>query len=208
MKKYFLTGLAIFLPLAITIAIVVFLVNLLTKPFVGITSDILAHIHWPFSPEKFIHYGSKILALIFIVLVILVLGLFGRWFLFRAFLNLSNFLLHRIPIVNKVYKTIQDMLKTLLSSDKKSLQQVVMVPFPYPDCYSIGFLSRESPETCSETVNSELISVFVPTTPNPTTGFLMLFKKEDLIYLDMKTEDAVKFIVSCGVITPEQKEAT
>lgn len=205
MKKYFLTGLAIFLPLAITIAIVVFLVNFLTKPFVGLTADILSHINWPFSPEKFIHYGSKVLTLIFIILMIFVLGLFGRWFLFRAFLNLSNFLLHRIPLVNKVYKTLQDMFKTLLSSDQRSLQQVVMVPFPYPDCYSIGFLSRESPETCSDTAQADLISVFVPTTPNPTTGFLMLFKREDLIYLDMKTEDAVKFIVSCGVITPESE---
>ena len=78
-----------------------------------------------------------------------------------------------------------------------------MAPFPTESTYSLGLVSRESPKTCEEAKGSELISVFVPTTPNPTTGFLLMYKKEDLIFIDMKTEDAIKYIVSCGVIVPE-----
>ncbi len=77
-----------------------------------------------------------------------------------------------------------------------------MVPFPKPGNYMIGLIAREAPEACSEKMNEELISVLIPTTPNPTTGFLVMYKKEELIFLDMKPEDAIKFIVSCGVIIP------
>ena len=78
-----------------------------------------------------------------------------------------------------------------------------MVPFPKEGTYVMGLVSRESPKVCSESIQSSLISVLVPTTPNPTTGFLLMYKKEDLIYLDLKPEAAIKYIVSCGVITPE-----
>ncbi|NGX35375.1 MAG: hypothetical protein K1000chlam1_00198, partial [Candidatus Anoxychlamydiales bacterium] len=122
-----------------------------------------------------------------------------------ALIKISDKVLHKIPLVNKVYKTTQEIVKTLFITDKDSFKQVVMAPFPYKGLYSLGLVSRPSPETCSNAVNEELISVFVPTTPNPTTGFLLLFKKDDLIYLDMKTEDAIKYIVSCGVIVPPKK---
>ncbi len=79
-----------------------------------------------------------------------------------------------------------------------------MAPFPTEDVYSLALVSRESPKSCQEAKNSELISVFVPTTPNPTTGFLLMYKKEDLVFIDMSTEDAIKYIVSCGVIVPEE----
>ena len=121
--------------------------------------------------------------------------------------QLSDKILNKIPLINKVYKTTQDIVKTLFITDKNSFKQVVMVPFPYKGTYSIGLVSRDSPETARQSVNKDLVSVFVPTTPNPTTGFLLLFKREDLILLDMKTEDAVKYIVSCGVILPENKIA-
>ena len=78
-----------------------------------------------------------------------------------------------------------------------------MVPFPKPGTYVMGLVSRESPKICSDEAGSELFSVLVPTTPNPTTGFLLMYKKEDMIFLDLKPEQAIKYIVSCGVITPE-----
>jgi uncharacterized membrane protein len=102
-----------------------------------------------------------------------------------------------------VYKTSQDIIKTIFVSDKNSFKQVVMVPFPRPGVYVIGLIARESPTCCSKAANAELISVLVPTTPNPTTGFLLMFKKEDLVYVDIKPEEAIKYIVSCGVILPE-----
>ena len=210
MRKYFITGLVILLPLAVTIMIVVFLVNFLTKPFMGLVMKMLAdtpikQIGTSFiSSEQIIRTGSQIIILIALFLITLALGCIARWFLFKAFIRLGDKIIHRIPIVNKVYKTSQEIIKTLFVTDKNSFKQVVLIPFPNEDTHCIGLVSRNSPQVCQEAVQSEMVSVFVPTTPNPTTGFLLMYKKEDIIFLDMKTEDAVKYIVSCGVIIPEE----
>lgn len=210
-KKYFITGLVILLPLAVTIAILSFLVNLLTKPFVDIVLNFFSHIpalnhgFLFLSPDQFIKYTSRLLILIFLFFFTVGLGIVARWIFFKSFLELSDRLLHRIPVVNKVYKTTQDIIKTLFVSDKKSFQQVVMVAFPYPGVYVLGLIARDAPAACSSKIDEELISVLVPTTPNPTTGFLLLIKKSDLIHVDMSPEDAIKFIVSCGVIVPQEQ---
>ncbi|MDN3509003.1 MAG: DUF502 domain-containing protein [Candidatus Neptunochlamydia sp.] len=211
MKKYFITGLVILLPLAVTVAIVVFIVNFLTKPFIGIVSGFLKDFgilnkgFFLLTQEQVVLYGSKLLILICLFLFTLLLGVIARWFFFKALLNLSDKILHRIPLVNKVYKTTQEIIKTIFVTDKNSFKQVVMVPFPKPGTYVMGLVSREAPKICSEKSESELYSVLVPTTPNPTTGFLLMYKKEEMIFLDLKPERAIKYIVSCGVITPEHQ---
>ncbi|NGX56106.1 MAG: hypothetical protein K1060chlam5_00341 [Candidatus Anoxychlamydiales bacterium] len=213
MKKYFITGLVTLLPLTLTLLIVVFIVNFLTKPFMGFVVKVLSEtkikqIHtYILSSDQIVKYGSQILILIGIFVTTLILGIFARWFLFKAFIRMSDGILHKIPLINKVYKTTQDIVKTLFVTDKNSFKQVVMAPFPRKGMYSLGLVSRESPKTCQDAAKVPLISVFIPTTPNPTTGFLLMFKKEDLIFLDMKTEDALKYIISCGVIIPEDKVA-
>ncbi|MCH9630800.1 MAG: hypothetical protein S4CHLAM37_08060 [Chlamydiia bacterium] len=115
-------------------------------------------------------------------------------------------MLHRIPIVNKVYKTTQEIIKTIFVTDKSSFKQVVMVPFPNTDSYVIGLISRDAPNVCSTSTSKDLVSILIPTTPNPTTGFLLMYDRSSLIFLDMKPEEAIKYIVSCGVITPEHPE--
>lgn len=212
MKKYFITGLVILLPLAVTIAIVVFIVNFLTKPFIGVVSTFLKDLnllHKGFlfmSPDQVVLYGSKLLILLCLFLFTLLLGMFARWFFFKSLLTLSDKILHRIPLINKVYKTTQEIIKTIFVTDKSSFKQVVMVPFPKPGTYVMGLVSRESPKVCSEKAGEEMFSVLVPTTPNPTTGFLLMYKKSELIFLDLKPEHAIKYIVSCGVITPEYQQ--
>lgn len=214
MKKYFITGLVILLPVAVTIAIIVFIIRFLTKPFIGMVSSFLQH--WDIinngflflSPEQTILYGSQLLILIALFLITIGLGVLAKWLFIHSLLRLSDRILHRIPIVNTVYKTSQDIIKTLFVSDKNTFKQVVMVPFPRPGMYVLGLLVRESPPACSRAIGEDLISVLVPTTPNPTTGFLLMFKREDLIMIDMKPEDAIKYIVSCGVIVPPDMGAT
>jgi uncharacterized membrane protein len=209
MKKHFITGLVILLPLVVTIAVVIFLVNFLTQPFIGAVSAILAKLHIIntgflfLTPEQLVRYGAKLIILVLLFLFTVGLGMVTRWFFINSMFRLGDKILHRIPIVNTVYKTTQDIIKTLFASDKKSFQQVVMVPFPRPDVFVLGLVSRESPHVCSKTVGEDLVSVLVPTTPNPTTGFLLMYKRADLILIDMKPEEAIKYIVSCGVIIPE-----
>ncbi len=208
MKRNFITGLILLLPIAVTMAVIGFVVNFLTQPFIGVVSDTLSHFQFMkkgilfLSPEQIVNYTSKLLILIALFFATILLGMFTRWFFLKSIIELGDHILHKIPIVNTVYKTTQDIIKTLFVSDKNSFKQVVMVPFPRPGIYVLGLIVRESPQKCSQAVGEDLISVLVPTTPNPTTGFLMMMKKEEALPVDIKPEDAIKYIVSCGVIVP------
>ncbi len=212
MKKYFITGLVILLPLAVTIAIVVFIVNFLTGPFIGFVSKFLREIgiinngFLFLDSEQVVKYGAQLIILIGLVLVTVALGMIARWFFFKTLIQWSDRLLHKIPLVNKVYKTSQEIIKTLFSKDKNSFRRVVMVPFPMQGSYVIGLISKESPKLCSEKAGERLFSVLIPTTPNPTTGFLLMYRESEIIDLEMKPEEAIKYIVSCGVITPGEEE--
>ncbi len=212
-KKYFVTGLVILLPLAVTIAIIGWVINLLTRPFVSLLSEFFVHLNifsngfLFLTQEQIIRCVSQLLILTLLLFFTLALGMITRWFFFTSLIKFSDRILHRIPIVNTVYKTTQDIIRTLFVSNKKTFQQVVMVAFPHPGVFVLGLVAREAPAACSKKLEHELISVFIPTTPNPTSGFLLLYKKEDLIYVDMPTEDALKFIISCGVIVPQDRNA-
>ncbi|KPK33344.1 MAG: hypothetical protein AMS24_01410 [Chlamydiae bacterium SM23_39] len=212
MKKYFLAGLIILLPLTITIFAITFIVNFLTKPFMGMVTKYLSKTQiskWGLpllTPEQIVKYGSQLIIILGILLFTIFLGYIARLFFIKSLVSLSDKILKKIPLVNKVYKTSQEIINTLFITDKNSFKQVVLVPFPSPNIYGLGLISKESPKTCSEKSNSNLISVFVPTTPNPTSGFLLMYKKEDLLFIDMKTEDAIKYIISCGVVTPKKRK--
>ncbi|MBI5346427.1 MAG: DUF502 domain-containing protein [Chlamydiae bacterium] len=212
MKKYFVTGLVILLPLTLTIFAIKFFLNLLTKPFMGIVDKLIHYIpldKWHIkilSHEQIVHYGSGLIILVSLFLLILILGFLAKVFFFNALISFSDSLIKKIPLVNKVYKTTQEIIKTLFVTDKNSFKYVAMVPFPHKGAYCLGLISRSTSLTIEKETGKELVSVFVPTTPNITTGFLVMFKKEDLIYVDIKTEDAIKYVVSCGVITPPKEE--
>jgi uncharacterized membrane protein len=210
-KTNFITGLVILLPLILTAAILGFLVNFLTEPFVGFVSKALSHLSITskkilFIPQdKFILYASKALVLIALVTVTFFLGLITRVFFMRSLFSIGDAILHKIPIVKTVYKTTQDIIKTLFVSDKNSFKQVVMVPFPKEGMYMLGLIVRESPQICIDAIGEEMVSVLIPTTPNPTTGFLIMVKKSEITPVNITAEDAVKYIVSCGVIIPCEK---
>ncbi len=151
MKKHFITGLVILLPLAVTVAVVIFLVNFFTKPFIGLVSGLIQSMPgvqnglFFFSQDQIISYVSKILILLALFFFTIGLGLITRWFLLHHILKGTEKIIQKIPLVNMVYKTSQDIIKTLFTSDKKSFQRVVMVPFPRVDVYVIGLIARESP---------------------------------------------------------------
>ena len=211
MKKYFLTGLVILLPIALTIAVASFLINFFTDPFVELVSTSLRKVHFAdqgflfLTHDEMIRYLSRILILICLFFVTVLLGFLARLFLIRNLINLWDWALKKIPLVNTVYKTIQDITKILFKSNANAFKQVVLVPFLRKDIYTIGILAQDSPSICSESLGSPLVTVLIPSTPNPVSGYLMLYKKEDIIFLDMKTEEAIKYILSCGVIVPEER---
>jgi uncharacterized membrane protein len=208
MKKYFITGLVILLPLALTFAIVIFVFNLLTIPFLGIVKAVFDHYHLLeqgfsiLNADQIQDLVAKLLIMTSLFMIVMGLGCVGRWFFFKAFLKFAEYIVKRIPLVSSIYKTCQDVIKTIFTSKTKSFKQVVLVRFPHSQTYSIGLITREEIPGLAHTSHADAVTVFVPTTPNPTSGFLVMFKPADLIYLDMKVEDAFKYIISCGVISP------
>ncbi len=207
MKRNFLTGLVIILPMALTFIIILLVVDLLTQPFLGFTesllqnSPLLNRSNPIISSHQAIKIWSQIIILAALFLLILLLGLFARWFLFRLLVKWGDQIIHRIPIINKLYKTVKEVINVIFASQDKAFKQVVMVSFPNPSTFCVGFLSKESPQVFNQPTKHDLIAVFVPTTPNPTTGYLLQFPKKDVVHLDMSIEEALKFIVSCGMVS-------
>ena len=201
MRKYFLTGLVILLPITVTVIVFIFIMNLLTGPFVGVIDQILADQEWYIRFKTPIHFVLKIVLLFGLFFFTVMLGFLARIVVFKSLLSLYDYVLHRIPIIKTVYKASQQVINTILGSTSQSFKQVVMVKFPSEKSYCIGLISGQAPSLCEKTTGQSLITVFVPTTPNPTSGFLMMYPEDEVIYLDMKVEEAFKYIISCGVIT-------
>jgi len=205
LKKYFITGIVILLPVALTLMIVSFFFNLLTEPFIGIVNavfdhyGILKHDFAIVSAYQIRKFLSQIIVLAILFLFTVGLGLLARWFFFHYLVRLWEYIVSRIPFVSNIYTTCQDVIQTFFTSNANSFKQVVLVPFPNKKALSIGLVTRDNIRL-PDGNDHEIIAVFVPTTPNPTSGFLVMFKKEDLIYLDMKVEDAFKYVISCGMI--------
>ncbi|MDF2578158.1 MAG: hypothetical protein K0S74_1642 [Chlamydiales bacterium] len=204
-KKYFITGLIVLLPLTITIIVIKFVLSLLTNPFLEITRPLierwnLNNSFFFFSEEQMVLIISQMLILGFLFLVLVVLGMLTRWILMQYLLKLTDFIFLHIPVISSIYKTAQDVINTLFGSQARAFKQVVLVPYPRNDTYVIGLITKDTPHRAGDIIGVELLSVFVPTTPNPTSGFLMLYRKEEVIYIDMSIEEAFKYIISCGVI--------
>lgn len=207
MRKLFFTGLITLLPFTLTLMIVIFIINLFTNPFQGSVAAILDHydlLDKPFlffSGEDVLYFSSKLLVLIFLFAIIVLIGFLGRLVIAKTFFRFSDYVIQRIPIVNKVYKSTQELVKTIFKSGGSSFSQAALVPFPHKGAYSMGLISvKQTPENHSETVE-----VFIPGTPNPTAGFMLAYKYEEIIFLDIKVEEALKFILSCGIMYPGTK---
>lgn len=210
-KRYFFTGLVVLLPLLITFGIISYLVNLLAAPFANILNQIL---HLSFhkldfsffylSNETLIFYLSKILAILFLFTIIITLGFLARTYLLNKIVLLFDALFNRIPFLNKIYQAAQQVVKTFLTDKRKVFKDVVMVPYPDPHNSCLGFVVGAAIASCEKAIGKELISVLIPTCPVPLTGFIIMISSKDLIFLDIKMEEAIKYIISCGILANTQ----
>jgi len=211
-RRHFLTGLALLLPVVLTFWIINLFINILTKPFQNIVEEILRYydlLDQPFlflSAEQFLHLFSKLLVILILVGITLILGFLTKVFVMNSLIKLGDKIIHKIPIINRIYKATQDVVQTLLNDQRQSFSQVVFLPFPQRGSYSIGLVARECLDEDSDEEHAGLVSVFVPATPNPTMGFMLFFKREHLVFVDMKVEDALRSIISCGVIFHQPNE--
>ena len=208
MKKFFITGLVILLPLALTISIVMFIFNILTIPFLGFVKEIFDRYHlfekgfFLLHPDQLQNFIAQFLILICLFFIVIGLGFVGHWFFFKAFMKFAEYIVRKIPLVSSIYKTCQDVIQTLFSSKTTSFKQVVLVPFPNAHTHSLGLITQEEISSLENSSLVDSVAVFIPTAPNPTSGFLIMVKRSQVTYLDMTVENAFKYVISCGVVAP------
>jgi len=204
MKKSFVTGLIILMPIILTILLFVFLIDLFTTPFLDMVEPWLAaHINLDPTVISFI---ARIIILVLLFVAIFLLGLIARWFFIRPLIKWGNALMERIPVIKSIYKVTKDIISAFFSPEgRKAFNRPVMVPFPSEDSFCVGFYSGHVPKECLDKSKAELSPVFIPTAPHPISGYLVMVPKTDVSELKMSNEEAVKFTVSCGVVVPEGK---
>lgn len=208
LKQIFLTGLILFLPIALTVIFVVFIFNLLTKPFTGVLEiffiryNIFEEGFWIFSADQLRTFVSQFLILIFLTAFIFFLGIIARGIFVNTFIKVSEHLLSRLPLVRGIYKTSKDLVSTILRTDSITFKRAVLVPFPDHNSYSIGLIAQDE---LADFKDEKRVVVYMPTAPLPSSGFVLIVKEKDLIYLDISVEDALKYIISCGVVSAPLK---
>lgn len=189
-RNYFIAGVVVLIPIGITVYLTIFLVS--------ISSKILPK---EINPNYYLPYNIPGLEIIISVLLITIIGWLSLSFIGKRLLDLFNNILKRIPILRTIYSALGQMTETFTKTDKEK-KNVVLVEYPRKGSWAVGFATKENTGEIANKTKRDLINVFVPTTPNPTSGFLLMFPKEEVIYLDLTFEEASKFIVSAGTSNP------
>ena len=191
LRNYFVTGVVVLLPIGFTLYLSKFLINISAKLIPN-----------GLNPNTYLPYSIPGLEIFLTVIFITIIGGLSLSFLGKKFLQIVDDLFKRIPILRTIYSAMGQMTESFTKQDgnKKS---VVLVEYPRKGTWAVGFSTKENKGEIRDKTNKELINVFVPTTPNPTSGFLLMFPKDEVIYLNMSFEEASKFIVSAGTSSPK-----
>ena len=189
-RNYFFAGVVVLIPLGITLYFTLFLIN--------ISSKILPK---ELNPNHYLPYDIPGVEIIISILLITFIGWVSLSFIGKKLLEIFNNILKRIPFLRTVYSAISQMIETFTKREEGK-KNVVLVEYPRKGSWAVGFATKDNAGEITNKTKKNLVNVFIPTTPNPTSGFLLMFPKEEIIYLDMTFEEASKFIVSAGTFNP------
>jgi uncharacterized membrane protein len=193
-RGYFIAGLLVWLPLLATFVVLRFLIDLM---------DIsLSLIPSAYQPEQLLGTHVPGIGLLLSLIVLFVTGIVVTNFLGRRLFNLGEAMLSRIPLVRSIYYAVKQVLETIFSTGSQSFRQVLLVEYPRKGMWSLAFQTGGHNEHLEEHIGKDLVTIFIPTTPNPTSGFLMMLPRSDTILLDMSVDEAIKMVISLGVVKP------
>lgn len=201
-RNYFLTGLVIAAPIGIT--------AYLTWAFVSfVDQKVKPLIPAIYNPDTYLPFSIPGVGLFFAIIGLTMLGFITANYLGRSILKSGEVLLGRMPLIRNVYSGLKQIFETALSQKQKSFQHAGMIEYPRKGIYAVVFISTEAKGEVKDKLQKggdDVIGVFLPTTPNPTSGFLLFVKKSEVIMLDMSVEEAAKLVISAGLVAPEQQE--
>ncbi len=200
LRKYIITGLLIWIPLGITIFVMRVLVNLMDQ------SILLLPAAW--RPEALFGINIPGLGIVVSALIVFVTGFFLTNLAGNRLIKIWETFLDRIPLVRSIYSSVKQVTSTVLSSDNNTFNEVLLIEYPRKGVWTICFKTSDSPNSFNEITGEELITVFVPTTPNPTSGFILFVPRDEVKKMDLDVEDALKLVMSLGVVTPDSLAKT
>ena len=198
LRKYLITGLLVWLPIVVTVLLFRFLITLMDQTLILLPPQI--------RPETLIGFTLPGLGLILTILVLLITGIFAANIVGRSMVNFGEQIFERIPVVRSVYTAAKNFAEIVFSDTGQSFKKVLLIQYPRKGVYSLAFQTSTSLGEVQKKTGSDVVCTFVPTTPNPTSGFIIIVPKEDVIEMDMEVDEAFKMIVSLGVVVPTWKK--
>ena len=194
MKKYFVTGLLIWIPLVITFVVLAWIINTLDQILLLVPATV--------RPEAFLGFHMPGIGVLVSLLLILITGLAAANFVGQRLVGFWESLLSRIPVVKSIYYSVKQVSDTLLSSNGQAFRKALLIQYPHQGIWTIAFQTGKPGGDAARHLGDDFVSVYVPTTPNPTSGFFLMLPRKDAIELDMSVDDALKYIISMGVVAP------
>ncbi|MFZ7090804.1 DUF502 domain-containing protein [Primorskyibacter sp. 2E233] len=202
LRSSFLTGLVVILPVGLTIWLV-------WKVFGWIDGFVLPLVPDRFNPEQYIGINLRGVGVIFLLMFTIVVGWIAKGLIGRSMIRFGEGVVNRTPVVRSIYSGIKQIAETVFAQSERSFEKACLIEYPRKGIWAVAFISTDTRGEVAEKAQTMggLVSVFVPTTPNPTSGFLLFFPKEDVIELDMTIEDAAKLVISAGLVYPNGEKA-
>lgn len=193
-RRYFIAGLLVWVPIWVTLLVIGFLAHLLDKSLALLPSE--------YQPDTLLGFHIPGLGILFTLLIVFFTGVLVTNIFGNKLVTFGEAILNRIPIVRSIYSGSKQVMQTLFKPEGEAFKKVLLVKFPQQEMWSVAFQTGIGFAEAHKKIGEDIVSVFVPTTPNPTAGFLMLVHKKDTIELDMSVENAFKLIISLGVVVP------
>lgn len=194
LRRYLVAGLLVWVPLGVTVLIIKFLVDLMDRTLVLVPVA--------YRPEQWLGFAIPGLGVVLTLLVVLLTGMLAANLIGRQLLRVGEALLVRIPLVRTIYSAVKQVVDTVFSSSGQSFRRVVMVEYPRRGVWTLAFVTGEGVAQLERGVQKKLINLFVPTTPNPTSGFFLTLPEEEVRAVDLSVDEGLKLIVSAGVVVP------
>lgn len=196
LRNYFLTGLVVAAPVTITVVLVMWFVDFVDAWFTPMIPD-------QYRPERYLDFTVPGLGVIIAVVLLTLLGALTANLFGRTLVSYGERLVGRMPLVRNIYGALKQIFETVLSQSQQSFREVALIEYPRRGVYSIAFVTTAAKGEVQARADEDMVSVFLPTTPNPTSGFLLFVPRRDVITLEMSVEDAAKMVISAGLVAPE-----
>lgn len=198
-RRYLIAGLLVWVPLGITWFVIKFMIDLMDQTLLLLPVSL--------RPENLIGYRIWGLGVVLTVLILLVTGIIVANLVGRKLVHIGERVLDRIPLVRSIYSSVKQVMETMLAGSGKSFRSVVLIEYPRKEIWTLAFLTGEQGvEEIEAKAGRRMSHIFVPTTPNPTSGFFLVMPSEDVIVLDMSIDDGLKMIMSAGVVVPKNRK--